>query len=323
MSLASTPFTIGGLTLKNRIVMPPMQQYQGTAEAFATDYHVHHYARRARGGVGLVIIESTAVAPEGRLMADDIGLFSDAHMAPVAAIAAAVKAEGVPIIMQLSHGGRKSRPHPGSRLIAPSAIPHDDDYGMPEAMSRDDITRVVMAFATAARRALAAGFDGLELHAAHGYLLHQFLSPLSNTRTDAYGGDLEGRSRIIADVIRAVREAVGRDVPVTIRVSASDYQPGGLTADRVAAALERLVPLGLDAVHVSSGGLSPEPPPNAGPGYQVGFARTIRERIKVPVIAVGNIRTKAQVEDILGEGHADLVAIGRPLLVHPDLGRVL
>ncbi|CAH1662888.1 oxidoreductase [Chelatococcus asaccharovorans] len=323
MSLASTPFTIGGLTLKNRIVMPPMQQYQGTAEAFATDYHVHHYARRARGGVGLVIIESTAVAPEGRLMADDIGLFSDAHMAPVAAIAAAVKAEGVPIIIQLSHGGRKSRPHPGSRLIAPSAIPHDDDYGMPEAMSLDDITRVVMAFATAARRALAAGFDGLELHAAHGYLLHQFLSPLSNRRTDAYGGDLEGRSRIIADVIRAVREAVGRDVPVTIRVSASDYQPGGLTADRVAEALERLVPLGLDAVHVSSGGLSPEPPPNAGPGYQVGFARTIRERIKVPVIAVGNIRTKAQVEDILGEGHADLVAIGRPLLVHPDLGRVL
>ncbi|CAH1652629.1 MULTISPECIES: tRNA-dihydrouridine synthase [unclassified Chelatococcus] len=323
MSLASTPFAIGGLTLKNRIVMPPMQQYQGTAEAFATAYHVHHYARRARGGVGLVIIESTAVAPEGRLMADDIGLFSEAHVAPVAAIAAAVKAEGVPIFMQLSHGGRKSRPHPGSRLIAPSAIPHDDDYGMPEAMSLDDITCVVMAFAKAARRALSAGFNGLELHAAHGYLLHQFLSPLSNTRGDAYGGDLEGRSRIVADVIRAVREAVGRDVPVTIRVSASDYQEGGLTAEMIAEALTVLIPLGLDAVHVSSGGLSPEPPPNTGPGYQLGFARTIRERIEVPVIAVGNIRTAVQVEDILREGHADLVAIGRPLLVHPDLGRVL
>ncbi|CAH1651611.1 NADPH dehydrogenase [Hyphomicrobiales bacterium] len=321
--LASTPFTIGGLTLKNRIVMPPMQQYQGTTEAFATAYHVHHYARRARGGVGLVIIESTAVAPEGRLMADDIGLFSEAHVPPVAAIAAAVKAEGVPILMQLSHGGRKSRPHPGSRLIAPSAIPHDDDYGMPEAMSLGDITRVVMAFATAARRALAAGFDGVELHAAHGYLLHQFLSPLSNQRGDSYGAGPEGRRRIVADVIRAVREAVGRDVPVTIRVSASDYQEGGLTAEMIADALTVLVPMGLDAVHVSSGGLSPEPPPNTGPGYQVGFARTIRERIEVPVIAVGNIRTAIQIEDILREGHADLVAIGRPLLVHPDLGRVL
>lgn len=323
VALVSTPIALGSLQLKNRIVLPPMQQYQGTTEAFATAYHVHHYARRARGGVGLVIIESTAVAPEGRLMADDIGVFTEAHVAPVAAIAAAVKAEGVPILMQLSHGGRKSRPHPGSRLVAPSAIAHDDDYGLPEAMSLDDITQVVSAFATAARRALAAGFDGVELHAAHGYLLHQFLSPLSNQRDDLYGGGREGRRRIVADVIRAVRGAVGPSVPVTIRVSASDYREDGLAVDEIATALVELVPLGLDAVHVSSGGLTPEPPPQTGPGYQVGLARAIREQVSVPVIAVGNIRTAVQIEDILREGHADLVAIGRPLLVHPDLGRVL
>ncbi|WP_332694179.1 oxidoreductase [Bosea sp. (in: a-proteobacteria)] len=323
MSIAFSPVSIGSLTLKNRIVLPPMQQYQGSTDGFATEYHQHHYARRARGGVGLVIIESTAVAPEGRLMTDDIGLFSEAHVAPLAAVAAAVRAENVPVFVQLSHGGRKSVPHGGGVLLAPSRIAYDDCYGLPEAMSAEAIAVAIEAFGTGARRAVAAGFDGVELHAAHGYLLHQFLSPLSNRREDGYGGSPERRWRLLAEVIGAVRAAVGPAVPVTIRVSASDHAAGGLEPEVVAEALQALVPLGLDAVHVSSGGLLPAPPPETGPGYQVRYAEAIRRKMKVPVIAVGQIRTREQVEDILVQGRADLVAIGRPLLIYPDLSRVL
>jgi NADPH2 dehydrogenase len=323
MSLAFSPVSIGSLRLKNRIVLPPMQQYQGSAEGFAGAYHRDHYARRARGGVGLVIVESTAVAPEGRLMIDDVGLFSEAHVAPLAAVASAVKAAGAPVFVQLCHGGRKAVPHRGGRLLAPSAVAYDDVYGMPEAMSLADIAAAAEAFAMAAKRAVAAGFDGIELHAAHGYLLHQFLSPLSNHREDAYGGGPEGRLRFLAGVICSVRAAVGMSLPLTIRVSASDHAPGGLEPESVAAALRALVPLGLDAIHVSSGGLTPMPPSETGPGYQVRYAEVIRRAVAVPVIAVGQIRTREQVEDILAQGRADLVAIGRPLLIYPDLSRVL
>ena len=323
MSLAFSPIHIGRLHLKNRIVLPPMQQYQGSAEGFATAYHVQHYARRARGGVGLVIVESTAVAPEGRLMVDDIGLFSEAHVAPLAMLAAAVKAEGVPTLLQLCHGGRKSVPHQGGRLLAPSAIAYDDVYGMPEPMNDADIAAVIAGFALAAKRALSAGFDGVELHAAHGYLLHQFLSPLSNRREDAYGGSAANRLRLLAEIVQAVRATIGPERPVTMRVSASDHADGGLDPESVAAALAVLVPLGLDAVHVSSGGLLPTPPRDIGPGYQVAYAKAIRAAIDVPVIAVGNIRSRRQVDDILSGGAADLVAIGRPLLIYPDLARVL
>lgn len=323
MSLAFETLRLGPLTLKNRIVLPPMQQYQGSAEGYATPYHVHHYARRARGGVGLIILESTAVAPEGRLMADDIGLFSDSHVGPLAEVAQAVAAEGVPALLQLSHGGRKSRPHAGGRLLAPSAVPYNQSYGTPEAMTDQDIASVITAFAEAARRAVAAGFAGVELHAAHGYLLHQFLSPLSNRREDAYGGSDENRRRLLTQIIAEVRAAIGPSHPVTIRVSASDYDPCGLTPESVAEALCALVPLGLDAVHVSAGGLLPIRPSDVSAGYQVGFAQTIRRAVTVPVIAVGMIRSREQVEAILADGRADLVAIGRPLLIYPDLERVL
>lgn len=323
MSLAFSPFSIGRLRLANRIVLPPMQQYQGSAEGFATAYHAHHYARRARGGVGLVIVESTAVAPEGRLMADDVGLFSEAHVAPLAAVAAAVRQAAVPVLVQLCHGGRKAVPHRGGRLLAPSPLSYSDRYGLPEAMSPADIAAVTGAFATAARRALAAGFDGIELHAAHGYLLHQFLSPLSNHRSDAYGGDAPRRRRLLAEVITAVRAAVGPATPVTMRVSADDHAPGGLTPGQVALALRALVPLGLDAVHVSSGGLLPTLPQDAASGCRLRSAGVIRRATGAPVIAVGGIRTRRQVEEILRDGLADLVAIGRPLLIYPDLDRVL
>ena len=322
MSLIFTPTTLGRLTLANRIVMPPMQQYQGTPEGFATPYHVQHYARRARGGVGLVIVESTAVAPEGRLMEDDVGLFSDAHADALAPVAAAVHAEGAPVLVQLCHGGRKGVPHRGGPLLAPSALPHSD-YGMPEPMDATDIASVVAAFAEGAERAIGAGFDGVELHAAHGYLLHQFLSPLSNTRTDDYGGSPQNRARLLAEIVAAVRARIGPEPVVTVRVSASDHAEGGLTADAVAESLAAIVPLGLDAVHVSAGGLLPGAKVVTAADDQIELAAIVRQRLGIPVIAVGRVRSLEAAEAIVARGAADLVAIGRPLLVYPDLSRAL
>lgn len=323
MSLAFSPGRIGSLALANRIVMPPMQRYEGTSEGYATDYHVNHYARRARGGVGLVILESTAVSPEGRLMADDIGIFTDAHGAALARVAAAVRAEGVPAMVQLSHGGRKSRPQGGGRLLAPSAIAYDGHYGMPEAMSAHDIDKAVDDFAAAAGRAVAAGFAGVELHAAHGYLLHQLLSPLSNRRDDDYGGDAIRRAALPARVIRAVRAAVGGNAAVTMRVSASDDAEGGLTPATVAPLLARLVEEGLDAVHVSSGGLVPADRQAGQRAASLDCAATLRAALSVPVIAVGGVRSLGEIEELLAAGKADFVAVGRPLLIYPDLSRSL
>lgn len=322
MSLAFSPGRIGNLALANRIVMPPMQRYEGTAEGYATDYHVNHYARRARGGVGLVILESTAISPEGRLMGDDIGIFTDAHGEALARVAAAVRAEGVPAMVQLSHGGRKSRPQGGGRLLAPSAIAYDGRYGVPQAMSAGDIDKVVHDFAAAARRAVAAGFAGVELHAAHGYLLHQFLSPLSNRRDDDYGGDEVRRAALPARVIRAVRAAIGDDPVVTMRVSASDDAEDGLTPAAVASMLARLEE-GLDAVHVSSGGLVPADRQTSDPVKSLDCAATVRAALSVPVIAVGGVRSLGEIEALLAAGKADFVAVGRPLLIYPDLSRSL
>lgn len=318
MSLAFTSFALGPLVLKNRLVMAPMQQYRGTPEGFATAYHEFHYGRCAEGGVGLVIVESTAVSPEGRLFKDDIGIFSDAHVAPLARTVDAVHAHGTPIFLQLSHGGRKSKSFGGVPPIAPSALAFDETYGVPREMSAGDIARVVADFATAAGRARRAGFDGVELHAAHGYLLHQFLSPLSNLRSDDHGGSLSGRVRIVGEVLAAVRAEVGSSYPITMRISASDYVGGGLTPEIVADALSLLPPFGLDAVHVSSGGLLPVRPESVHPGYQLGYAREIRQRLSLPVIAVGGLHRRSLIEEVLATGQADLVAIGRPILERPD-----
>lgn len=318
MSLAFTTFQLGRIRLKNRLVMAPMQQYRGAADGSATAYHPLHYGRCAEGGIGLIVVESTAVASGGRLFKDDIGIYADRHIAPLRAVTEAVHGFDVPVFIQLSHGGRKSNPPAGERLLAPSALPFDADYGLPEEMSQNDIDEAVKAFADAALRAAAAGFDGIELHAAHGYLIHQFLSPLSNLRDDAYGGSAEGRRRFAREVLAAVRAAVGPEFPVSLRVSASDYVDGGLTPESVADAVNALVPLGLVAVHVSSGGLLPLAPADTRPGYQLGWARAIRQAVPVPVIAVGGLHRRALIEQALADGQADLVAIGRPILERPD-----
>jgi NADPH2 dehydrogenase len=318
MSHLFSPGRIGSLEVRNRIVMSPMQQYRGDNDGHATAYHIHHYARPARGGVGLVMVESTAVAIEGRLFSDDIGIYADTHVSPLESIVNAVHSEGAAIGIQLCHGGRKSKPPKGTPILAPSAISYDDEHGVPWAMDEGQIAHAVKQFSDAACRAVAAGFDAIEIHAAHGYLIHQFLSPLSNQRLDDYGGTFENRGRFLREVFAAVRKAIGESFPLLVRVSATDYDPDGLTPGHVADYLRSLLSLGLDAVDVSTGALLPLARPNIGPEYQVPFAAEIKKALSIPVIAVGLIRNAERAEAIIEMGQADFIAIGRPLLERPD-----
>ncbi|REK75085.1 NADH:flavin oxidoreductase [Paenibacillus paeoniae] len=317
-----TPGRINKLQLKNRLILAPMQQHKGTPDGHATDYHVEHYGRRA-ADVGLVVIESTAVSPEGRLYQDDIGIYSDSHIKPLSEVVKAVHAKDARVFIQLSHGGRKSHLLPGERVLAPSSIAFNDEYGLPFEASNEELEQLVGRYREAALRSQEAGFDGIELHAAHGYLLHQFLSPITNLRTDSYGGSVNRRLQFVLQVAIAVREAVGPDYPVQIRVSASDYSPDGLIPLHVANIVKRLEPL-LDAVHVSSGGITPARPQDVHPGYQIPYAAILKSETTLPVIAVGGIHQRTLAERVVTEQLADFVAIGRPMLEDPDFaGRLL
>ncbi|WP_042167966.1 NADH:flavin oxidoreductase [Paenibacillus gorillae] len=317
-----SPGQINKLQLKNRLILAPMQQHRGTPEGHATDYHVQHYGRRA-ADVGLVIIESTAVSPEGRLYQDDIGIYSDSHIKPLSEVVKAIHAQDARAFIQLSHGGRKSKPLPGERLLAPSSIAFNDEYGLPFAASEAELEVLIDRYRRAALRSQEAGFDGIELHAAHGYLLHQFLSPVANRRTDAYGGSAKGRLQFVLRVATAVREAVGPDYPVQIRVSASDYDPAGLIPLQIADIVSQLEPL-IDAVHVSSGGITPIRPLDVHPGYQIPYAALLKSNTALPIIAVGGIHGKALAERVVAEQLTDFIAIGRPMLEEPDFaGRLL
>ncbi|RJX39884.1 NADH:flavin oxidoreductase [Paenibacillus pinisoli] len=311
-----SPGRINKLQLKNRLVLAPMQQHRGTPDGYATEYHARHYGRRS-ADVGLVIVESTAVSQGGRLYQDDIGIYTDSHIKPLREVVKAVHARDGRAFIQLSHGGRKSHLLPGERLLAPSPIAFNDEYGQPLEASNEQLEQLVEQYRKAALRSREAGFDGIELHAAHGYLLHQFLSPISNLRTDSYGGSSNRRLQFILQVAIAVREAVGPDYPVQIRVSASDYDPGGLIPQHVADIVKRLEPL-LDAVHVSSGGITPVRPHNVHPGYQIPYAAVLKSETTLPVIAVGGIHQRALAERVVAEELADFVAIGRPMQDEPD-----
>ncbi|QRG69010.1 NADH:flavin oxidoreductase [Brevibacillus choshinensis] len=316
-----SPMNIGNVQLKNRLILAPMQQNKGTLQAMPTDYHVKHYRDRAKH-VGLVIIESTGVSANGRLYPNDIGIFTDEHTGPLRRIVEAVHEEHTPIFIQLTHGGRKAWPEVVDRLVAPSAIAYDDFYGVPEEMTSKDIREAISEFRFAARRSVQAGFDGIELHLAHGHLLHQFLSPLSNLRSDEYGGSLENRLRIIREVVIAIREEVGCAYPLQIRVSASDFAEGGLTPVDVAHALTYLEEF-IDAVHVSAGGTLPVAPLADGAGYQVPYASVIKQYVKVPVIAVGRIHSGQLANFILADELADFIAVGRPMQEDPHFAQKL
>lgn len=325
------PLAIGELTLANRIIVAPMCQYSAD-DGSATDWHMVHLGHLALSGAGLLITEATAVTPEGRISAHDLGLYSDANERALARVLGVIRSHSpIPVAVQLAHAGRKGSSLPpwaggrqvppwvddGYRTLAPSPLAHGADETPPEALDTDGLARLRTAFAAAARRAARIGVDAIEIHMAHGYLLHQFLSPLANHREDAFGGSLANRMRFPLEVFDAVREAFPADRPVWARVSASDWVEGGWDVHATVALAQALEARGAAGIHVSSGGVSPRQRIDVGPGYQVGFAATVRAATTRPAIAVGLITEPRQAEEIVASGRADAVALARAMLYDP------
>ncbi len=315
------PYELKTLRLKNRIVMSPMCQYSAATDGLPSDWHLVHYASRAVGGVGLIILEATAVESRGRISAADLGLWEDRQVEPMARLVKLCHDLGAKVGVQLAHAGRKAwsstKGQGPGQPVAPSAVPFDPSWVTPQELTPDEIGRVVAAWGQAARRARAAGFDLVEVHAAHGYLTHQFLSPLSNRRSDQYGGSRENRVRFAHRVIDAIREAWPPDRPLFVRVSASDYTPGGLDIDETVGIAHTLKAKGIDLIDTSSGGLV-QANLSVYPGYQVAFAERIKREVGVPTAAVGLISQPEHAEEIVAAGRADLVFLGRELLRHPS-----
>jgi len=323
------PLTLRGVTLRNRIVVSPMCMYSAQ-DGVANDWHLVHLASRAIGGAGLVMTEATAVLPEGRISPQDLGLWQDEQTAPLARIVDAIHQHGAAAGIQLAHAGRKGStwaPHEGEgavpaerggwSVVAPSALAFSPTYRAPTALTSEGIKGVVAAFAAAAQRAARAGFDVAEIHAAHGYLLHQFLSPLANQRDDAYGGSFENRIRLLLEVTTAVRAVWPAQRPLFVRLSATDWVDGGWNADDTVALSSRLKALGVDLIDVSSGGTVPSAQIPVGPGYQTAFAARVRTEAGVAASAVGMITAPSQADHIVRSGQADLVMLARELLRDP------
>jgi 2,4-dienoyl-CoA reductase-like NADH-dependent reductase (Old Yellow Enzyme family) len=326
-----TPLTLGGLTLANRIVIAPMCQYSAV-DGLAGDWHLIHLGSLALSGAGLLILEATAVSPEGRITAGDLGLYDDAtERALGRVLEAARKISPIALGIQIAHAGRKAssrvpwdsgaqvRPDaPGGwPTVAPSALPHAPGEEAPQALDRAGLRKVREDFVASARRADRLGLEAIELHGAHGYLLHEFLSPISNARTDEYGGSLENRMRFPLEVFEAVRAAVDPAKPVWVRLSATDWVEGGWDVEQTIVMARELEKRGAAATHVSSGGVSPKQAIKLGPGYQVPLARAVKRATTAPVIAVGLITEPEQAEAILAEGDADAIAIARAALYDP------
>lgn len=342
--LLATPITLRGLTIANRVWMSPMCQY--AAPATGPDvgcpgpHHLTHYAARAQGGVGLIIVEATAICPSGRISAFDLGLWDDHQITAHAALVAAIHAAGAKACLQLGHAGRKAgtpprwgsdRPTPQAPArVGPSPVPFSPTLGAPRALTPTEVTQLPQQFAAATRRALAAGYDSVEIHAAHGYLLQSFLSPLSNHRTDQWGGDFTGRTRVVLDTVDAVRAALPSQAPLLLRISATDWvhendpaTPAWTSADTVTLA-PLLAARGVDLLDCSAGGATPTFPPSATShdGYQRHLARAVAHTDTTPrlaVGAVGRLNSAVLAEDVLTSGDADVVLVGRKLLADPYL----
>ena len=330
MNTLFSPIALGKLVLRNRIVIAPMCQYSAN-QGRATDWHLIHLGHLALSGAGLLFIEATAVAPEGRISPDDLGLWSDDTEAALARVLAAVRAHSsIPIGIQLAHAGRKASTavpwaggqhlapdHGGWQTLAPSALPFDAADTPPLALDDAGLLRIRDDFVAAAQRAQRLGFDVIELHAAHGYLLHQFLSPLSNMREDRYGGSLDNRMRFPLEVFDTIRATIPGGTPVGIRISATDWVDGGWDIEQSVVFARELHRRGCAFIDVSSGGLSPLQQIPVAPGYQVPFAERIRTETGLPTIAVGLITEPEQAEAIVSAGQADMVALARGMLYDP------
>ena len=311
-----TPLTLAGLTLRNRIVMPPMWSGQSKPDGSVTDKIIEYHRRRAAAGCGLVIIEHAFVHPWGRHTPTQIGVHDDAMLDGLARLAKAVKAEGAAACMQIAHAGsRSSSSLTGHPPVAPSAVrhPYEPDGEVPEALTADGIGEVVSAFGRAAVRAATAGFDAVEFHAAHGFLLSQFLSPLTNTRTDGYGGAVAARYRMHLEVLAEMRRRLEGRIPVFVRLGAHDETPGGLELEDAIATSEALEAAGVSLIDVS-GGLCGSRPAGKASGYFISYAEAIKARVAVPVIVTGGITEPADADRLVREGRADLVGIGRAML---------
>lgn len=329
MSLLYSPLTIKNLRLKNRIVVSPMCQYSAV-DGFANNWHLVHLGSRAVGGAGLLITEAASVSPEGRISIADLGIWKDEHLPKLKEIVDFVHQNDALIGIQLAHAGRKasfdipwespaqlSDENGGWQPVAPSAIQFNPKDKMPLALDAEGIVKVKSDFKRAAQRALAAGFDVIEIHAAHGYLIHQFLSPLSNQRSDEYGGSFENRIRILVEIIEAVKEVWPADQALFVRISATDWVPGGWDKDSSVRLAEILKELGVDLIDTSTGGLSREQQIPVEPNYQVEFAAAIKQNAGILTGAVGLITEAQQAEDILQRGEADLIFMARELLRNP------
>jgi 2,4-dienoyl-CoA reductase-like NADH-dependent reductase (Old Yellow Enzyme family) len=330
MSALFSPISLGNLALSNRIAIAPMCQYSAV-NGEASDWHLIHLGNLALSGAGLLIIEATAVEPVGRISPADLGLWSDATETALGQVLKSVrKHSDMPIAIQLAHAGRKASTHVpwegggqvtpehgGWRTVAPSPLAFADADTPPSALAQPGLARIRVAFAESARRAQRLGLDAIEVHAAHGYLLHQFLSPLANKREDEYGGSLENRMRFPLEVFDAVRAAFPADKPVGIRISASDWVEGGWDIEQSAVFAKALQRHGCEFIHVSSGGLSPLQRITLGPGYQVPFAQRIRHEAGMPTLAVGQITEAEQAQAIITNGQADMVALARGVLYDP------
>lgn len=325
------PITIGDKTISNRIVIAPMCQYSAT-DGQMNDWHLIHLGGLAMSGAGILTIEATGVTPEGRITYADVGLYDDATEAAMARVLKGIRAwSDMPVAIQLGHAGRKASTEKpwlggqqiapdaanGWQTVAPSAVPMHDGENPPQALDAEGLAQVRAAFADAARRAVRLGLDAIQIHAAHGYLLHQFLSPLSNQRSDEYGGALENRLRFPLEVFDAVKAAVPAGYPVTVRVSATDWVEGGWTIEETVAFARALEARGAAAIHVSSGGVDASAKIPVGPGYQVPLARAVKQAVKIPVIAVGLITAPEQAEEIVSTGDADMIALARTALYDP------
>lgn len=330
MSLLLEPYTLRQLTLINRIAVSPMCQYSAV-DGLANDWHLVHLGSRAVGGAGLIFTEATAVTPDGRITAQDLGLWKDEHIEPLQRITRFIRAQGAVAGIQLAHAGRKASTHRpwlgkhgsvkvdegGWVPVGPSPIAFDPNHTAPKQLDTEQIQGIIQAFVDAAKRALEAGFSVVEVHAAHGYLLHQFLSPLSNQRLDEYGGSFENRIRLVLKVTEAVREVWPQELPVFVRVSATDWVEDGWNPDETVELARRLKALGVDLVDVSSGGTAASAEIPVGPGYQTRFAERVRKEAAIATGTVGMITEPAQAEHILRTGQADLILLARELLRDP------